>query len=65
MNSLYKALLGPIIRSVAVAALNVAVGRVLQNIDKTSKLSADEKTSARGALLQLVQELGAELGTKL
>jgi hypothetical protein len=49
-------------RSVVLTALNLAAQRVLGSIDHTDKITPAEKEAARGAVLQLVQELGKELG---
>jgi len=49
-------------RSVVLTALNIAAQSVLESIDHTNKISEAEKIAARGAVLQLVQELGKELG---
>ena len=49
-------------RPILMTVLNVAAQRVLASIDHTDKLAAPDKEVARGAVLQLVQEIGRELG---
>jgi hypothetical protein len=62
---MWKTLVMSLARGLVVTALNTAVQRALSSIDKTNKLGPADKEVARGAILELVQELGKELGTTL
>lgn len=62
---MWRSVILSLARPVVVALLNAAAVRVLANVDKTYKLSPAEREVARGAILELVQAIGAELGAKL
>jgi len=60
---MWKSLVLSLGRPILMAVLNVAAQRVLTSIDHTDKLSAPDKEVARGAILQLVQEIAKELSS--